>query len=1398
MANERLAGLTIGMDMETAGIERSVTSIKRSFRGLESSVKTSTNNMRYGERTVENYKSNIETLSGSIEKQEKNVSDLGKQYESLSDEQKQSVKGVNLAREYNKQADELNRMNHMMDNYRSELKQIEGENTVWYKAGQQLQDYGSGLKDVGGKMQGIGSSMTNKITKPAGFAAGAVGGIVTAFGWERLSSLDTAQAQLRGLGYDTEEVGEISDTVTDAIDGGMTTMAEGTKIAAGAMAAGVEEGKDLERYIKLVGDAAVGANRPVEEMSMIFNRVQGEGKLMTRELNMIEQSMPGFSQAMADNIADGSLSAFKEMVTNGEVGSDEFLDVMEDFSGGMAEEYSKTWSGMVENTKAYIGQIGEAFLQGVFEDSKKSLADFIDLLKSDSVKQKATEMGETARDVFSNMKDAIVGVVEWYTNLDDWQKTLVKRLGLMAIAAGPVIETLGKMASGTGTLMDVVGGLSKSIGLEGGAGLVGAMGGLTKAGVVGLAIAGVGGLTYGIYELNKRTKEAKEVNLDNAESLIEQTNELDSSKDAFEKLSDKAKLSNSELAEMYDLNKRISESNNPGEIKELEERYKELAEKSGLSKDEIKNLFSANDDIIEQAPTVEQSISEHGNAFAKNTEEVEKYLQSLYEASEAELEGERTKLLNEEEEIRKDINQLQKNYNAEEAQLQEMLENKNLSEAELLEKKDRLVQAINQETEGTQRHTELNKELNGINELLKGDADEKILKQTELVQEARKDKEQAEGKLEKLDQQNEQYMNLRLKQVGINEEGEKGLEKLDSQLEKNRKDIEDLETKKQKNGELNEKDQERLDKLKGQVKEHENAKEKIFEETGLYNNLNSLIDDQLGKQDKGIQKDVKSFLKKNDIKDTEGDIYKQLVNQNSKYDDQIAKAKEEHNKGKLNNTEYRKQVDKLENKKSKNTNILDQLLKMIGFNKDERNEIIKGNDNLSTRNTRLDSNNTRTRKGIGLEEDRTFEAGKDVDKKININPSRDIDDFNADVGMSKDKKIRLMANPVGSKFNIPLLKGYAQGTGSKGHPGGLAQVNDGTGSNAGQEIIQTPSGQTGMLKGKNVVADLPRGSHVWSAKQSKTILGNLPQYAKGTGASVQAMFKGVTKKGLALITAAKVGSAAAGAVGMNGLSGITSSLLPIIGKNLTTNIDNTADYFGGSESSPSGSGVERWRGQVTKALAKNGLSTSKAMQDKVLRQIKTESGGNEKITQSSSVVDVNTLAGNPARGLMQTIPQTFHANKHKGHGDIYNGYDNLLAALRYAKGRYGKNLGHLGTGIGYKQGTNYVPQDGPAMLHKGEAVIPREFNQPAKRTGATKLLALVGKQLQKEDKSEQRQTHTDAAQLEALQQQTSVLQQQNNLLMQILQKDNNVYLDGDDITNNVNQKNALAAIGKHF
>jgi SLT domain-containing protein len=140
---------------------------------------------------------------------------------------------------------------------------------------------------------------------------------------------------------------------------------------------------------------------------------------------------------------------------------------------------------------------------------------------------------------------------------------------------------------------------------------------------------------------------------------------------------------------------------------------------------------------------------------------------------------------------------------------------------------------------------------------------------------------------------------------------------------------------------------------------------------------------------------------------------------------------------------------------------------------------------------------------------------------------------------------------------------------------------------------------------------------------------------------------------------------------------------------------------------PGGSGVDRWRPYVVRALYMNDLSTSGSMVSKVLRQISTESGGNPHAVQHG-YTDVNTLSGDLAKGLMQTISATFNAYKFPGHGNIFSGFDNMLAALNYAKHRYGSSLSALGKGHGYANG-GIVTTEQIATIGEGnraEAIIP--------------------------------------------------------------------------------------------
>ncbi|MCM6871254.1 tape measure protein [Enterococcus faecium] len=151
---------------------------------------------------------------------------------------------------------------------------------------------------------------------------------------------------------------------------------------------------------------------------------------------------------------------------------------------------------------------------------------------------------------------------------------------------------------------------------------------------------------------------------------------------------------------------------------------------------------------------------------------------------------------------------------------------------------------------------------------------------------------------------------------------------------------------------------------------------------------------------------------------------------------------------------------------------------------------------------------------------------------------------------------------------------------------------------------------------------------------------------------------------------------------------------------------------GGGKGSPTGSGVARWTSQLKEALRMNGLPTTASYVNAWLRQIETESGGNERAVQPG--IDPDGDGSGPAMGLIQAKKGTFLANVFSGHGNIFNGFDSMLAGIRYALKRYGPDmLAVIGHGHGYADGGEI---NGPELAWIGEdPAYPKEFMiNPAK------------------------------------------------------------------------------------
>ncbi|MDW4160579.1 phage tail tape measure protein [Staphylococcus saprophyticus] len=86
--------------------------------------------------------------------------------------------------------------------------------------------------------------------------------------------------------------------------------------------------------------------------------------------------------------------------------------------------------------------------------------------------------------------------------------------------------------------------------------------------------------------------------------------------------------------------------------------------------------------------------------------------------------------------------------------------------------------------------------------------------------------------------------------------------------------------------------------------------------------------------------------------------------------------------------------------------------------------------------------------------------------------------------------------------------------------------------------------------------------------------------------------------------------------------------------------------------------AQKWSGDIKKAAKRMGVSLSGTDLKDVISLINTESNGNAGVTQQ--VQDQNS-GGNEAQGLLQYTPGTFGSYAVKGHKNIKNGYDQLLA-----------------------------------------------------------------------------------------------------------------------------------------
>ena len=234
-------------------------------------------------------------------------------------------------------------------------------------------------KSMGGKLSSALGTTLKATVAGAGLAAGGVIATAIGKGMGRLTGIENAQASLKGLGHDAQSVQSIMDNALASVSGTAFGLDAAAGVAASAVAAGIKPGQELERTLKLTGDAATIAGMEMSDMGSIINKVATSNKMQMDVANQLMDAGIPILQMVASEMGVTAEEASK-MASEGKISFETFQNALEKGVGGAALEAGNTFQGALANMGAALGRIGATALEPFFDLSKQGFGSVTGLL----------------------------------------------------------------------------------------------------------------------------------------------------------------------------------------------------------------------------------------------------------------------------------------------------------------------------------------------------------------------------------------------------------------------------------------------------------------------------------------------------------------------------------------------------------------------------------------------------------------------------------------------------------------------------------------------------------------------------------------------------------------------------------------------------------------------------------------------------------------------------------------------------------------------------------------------------------------------------------------------------------------------------------------------------------
>ena len=357
----------------------------------------------------------------------------------------------------------------------------------------------SRTEQVSGKIQGHLDKISNSgAVRGAQVGATVVGGMALTGGARRIADTQQADVVLETMGIDEAGRKELLGQYKGLAQNTPYATGSVAMLGSGLLSAGMSQ-DDLQGALQGAIDTGALYGMSLDEIGLPLKQIQAKGKAQGDDImQLTDRGIPIYKWLAEQKGVDQSQVA--DLVSKGQVSSDDVFQALAKNSEGGAEKAAGTLKGSWTNFLSSISQGGEAFLTplvGPLTDLLKGAKDTISAMKP-----ALSILGEFTAVIVKGITPALPVLIPLVVGLGG---------GLLALAvAAKAALVVKSLATGLGLLRSFLGGRGRGRGATGAVGLFTEfLGGMRDGAREAYGQRGLGGLNAGLDTSTKKLGKAK-------------------------------------------------------------------------------------------------------------------------------------------------------------------------------------------------------------------------------------------------------------------------------------------------------------------------------------------------------------------------------------------------------------------------------------------------------------------------------------------------------------------------------------------------------------------------------------------------------------------------------------------------------------------------------------------------------------------------------------------------------------------------------------------------------------------------------------------------------------------------------------------------------------------------